>query len=66
MTGSQLKTLRKEVLELTQGEFAERLKVARSTILRAESRGNKKISHVLELILERAVLKGDLPIPGDK
>jgi transcriptional regulator with XRE-family HTH domain len=66
MTGAQLKTLRKEVLELSQEEFAERLKVARSTIIRAEQRGSRRISHVLELILERAVLKGDLRIPGDK
>ena len=65
MSGTQLKILREQVLELSQEEFGKRIGVSRRTILRAEARESKRISHILEMLIERAVLKGDLRIQGD-
>jgi DNA-binding XRE family transcriptional regulator len=65
MTGAQLRQLR-EAIGLTQAEMAQKIRVARQTLNRAEKSGSKRISRIMELLIERAVLKGELRIPGDE
>jgi DNA-binding XRE family transcriptional regulator len=65
MTGAQLRQLR-EAIGLTQAEMAQKIHVARQTLNRAEKSGSKRISRIMELLIERAVLKGELRIPGDE